>query len=145
MLTFARSVLPLFALTLISLPTIGHAETKLAGQLIVGNPCALEPISEEPKACIQRTLPIGGIVTITSKSGTRKRVRVNAQGIFATRLNPGEYSIKLTQASIFGNPIDSTDLRLSEHHLTVGEKSFRVSYGVAHKDYTPHTFVGPGM
>ena len=91
------------------------------------------------------TVPIGGTVTITSDSGTRKRVRVNAKGIFATRLTPGDYVIKLTQASISGNPIDADDLRLSERHLTVGERSFRVRYEVAHKDHFPHVLAGPVM
>ena len=94
--------------------------------------------SQTGDACAEVVLPIGGTVTITSASGTTKRVRVNAQGIFATRLIPGDYTIKLRDASVFGTPIDSTNLLISERRFTVGTIPFRVHYHVAHKDYFPH-------
>lgn len=145
MLNLTRLLFPLCALIALTGASSAYAETKMVGHLSASNPCMLQAVAKEAKNCIEVTIPIGGTVTITSESGARKRVRVTAKGIFATRLKPGSYTIELADASISGNPIDSHNLKLSTRHLTVGKTSFRVRYEVAHKDHFPHVLVGPVM
>lgn len=139
MMTLSRRFF-FFAVVAITCSSAALAETKMAGSLAAENPCVLRPLSEQRgEACPEVIIPIGGTVKITSASGTTKRVRVNDKGIFATRLNPGDYTIEISKASISGNPIDSQDLRLSQRKLQVGTTSFRVRFNVAHKDHFPHT------
>lgn len=114
----------------VAVASTATAQTRFVGTLESLSPCHVLPPKSGEVMCVQKVVPISGRVTITSKKGFRTTLPIREDGRFSTRLAPGEYTIKLAEASYRGQRLRVSELLLSSNKLTVGNRPFRNTYVV---------------
>lgn len=119
------------------------AEKRLAGMVVAGSVCDLQPKVREGDECIALAAPVGGMLRLRNGEETIN-VPVDGDGTFEKRLPEGRYRLRIVRARQGSKRLKASELALSSRSIAVGGREEPVLLLVRHRSRPSENTPGIG-
>ena len=119
------------------------AEKRLAGMVVAGSLCDLQPQVLKGEVCVGVAAPIGGVLRLRNGAATIA-VQVDGDGTFQKRLPEGRYRLRIVRAHQGSKRLKASELALSSRSIAVGGREEPVLLFVRHRSRPSENTPGIG-